>query len=544
MGYEALLGNTTGGGNTAIGWHANVASNNLTKATAIGYNAIVATSNALVLGGTGVDAVNVGIGTTTPNAPLHFGNTFTNRKIILNESANNDHQFYGLGVNATSMRFQVPGFGTSSYLFYGGVSATSSAEMMRIEANYKSFGGRSTPLPFSVFDIDSDAGSSLTGMYIQSSDPDGLPFYGYANEGNARIRTYLHGTTGEWRIQTAGSTDLFSVTQSGMVGIGSNTPVLPLHVQNNNGSGAGPASSGSTPIGEIRVRQNGPITMDIGIADDEFSGGWLQSHNAGDQSINYPISLNPNGGNVGVGTIDPPRRFSVEDGTTTGYAMSVRKMGAGSQGLIEFLDAAGVNQGAISINAGSITYASFTGSHRVALKNNDPPEPGTLLMLTGNVMRKEGAMQEPTYEVIPTSVANDSRVIGSYFGIEPSNENLHLAMSVGNGEIWVVDNGENIEQGDYLISSDAEGHAMKDNGKFEISHIIARVAEPVDWSTVTETIGGKKHKMISVFFESFVRNNKAERLEKELGAIKQDLNHVMQEIENLKRILNAEANKE
>jgi hypothetical protein len=55
----------------AIGYGADVLSNNLTKATAIGYNAKVATSNSMVLGGTGVNAVNVGIGTTSPQRTLH-----------------------------------------------------------------------------------------------------------------------------------------------------------------------------------------------------------------------------------------------------------------------------------------------------------------------------------------------------------------------------------------------------------------------------------------------------------------------------------------
>ena len=43
----------------------------LTNATAIGANAVVSESNAIVLGDTGVNQVNVGIGTTTPAHPLH-----------------------------------------------------------------------------------------------------------------------------------------------------------------------------------------------------------------------------------------------------------------------------------------------------------------------------------------------------------------------------------------------------------------------------------------------------------------------------------------
>lgn len=71
MGYDALRTNATGNNNTAIGRNADVLSNNLTNAAAIGYNAKVATSNSMVLGGTGGNAVNVGINTDSPTERLH-----------------------------------------------------------------------------------------------------------------------------------------------------------------------------------------------------------------------------------------------------------------------------------------------------------------------------------------------------------------------------------------------------------------------------------------------------------------------------------------
>src|ERR1017187_500573 len=77
--YNTAIGNnvggsnTTGSNNTFLGTNANPASGALTNATAIGYNATVGASNSLVLGGTGANAVNVGIGTTTPSAQLHIG---------------------------------------------------------------------------------------------------------------------------------------------------------------------------------------------------------------------------------------------------------------------------------------------------------------------------------------------------------------------------------------------------------------------------------------------------------------------------------------
>jgi hypothetical protein len=80
-------------------------------------------------------------------------------------------------------------------------------------------------------------------------------------------------------------------------------------------------------------------------------------------------------------------------------------------------------------------------------------------------------------------------------------------MAVGNGEVWVADKGENINIGDYLISSDVAGHAEKDTGEFMISHIVARAAESVDWTQISESIDGIKHRKISVFFEVFDKNN-------------------------------------
>ncbi|MFC1703070.1 fibronectin type III domain-containing protein [Patescibacteria group bacterium] len=121
---------------------------------------------------------------------------------------------------------------------------------------------------------------------------------------------------------------------------------------------------------------------------------------------------------------------------------------------------------------------------------------------------------EVMYGITETTAANDSQVLGAFLALtepeqEDSVENPHLVMAVGNGDMWVVDEGENLDIGDYLISSGVTGHAMKDVGGYVVSHIVARVAEPVDWSTVTDTDAGsgKKHKRISVTFEQHDKFN-------------------------------------
>ncbi len=78
LGYQAgyplasvANSNTTGSNNTFVGTNTGLSAGaQVSGSTAIGYNARVDASNALILGGTGVDAVNVGIGTTSPTQAL------------------------------------------------------------------------------------------------------------------------------------------------------------------------------------------------------------------------------------------------------------------------------------------------------------------------------------------------------------------------------------------------------------------------------------------------------------------------------------------
>jgi hypothetical protein len=99
-GYEAGLGNTTGssnyfsgyqsgyqnsGGsfNTLIGSLSDVLSGNLIKAGAIGYHAKVSQNNSFIIGGTGVDGVKVGVGTTAPQAKLDVNSEQANSNIAI-----------------------------------------------------------------------------------------------------------------------------------------------------------------------------------------------------------------------------------------------------------------------------------------------------------------------------------------------------------------------------------------------------------------------------------------------------------------------------
>lgn len=93
IGDSAMVTNTDGSNNIVIGAYADVTSKTLNKAIAIGANAKVSASNSMVLGGTGNDAIKVGIGISTPQASLHLKQLpgTTARGIVWEDNATTNH---------------------------------------------------------------------------------------------------------------------------------------------------------------------------------------------------------------------------------------------------------------------------------------------------------------------------------------------------------------------------------------------------------------------------------------------------------------------
>ena len=73
----------------------------------------------------------VGIGDVSANGDLQFTNDVQTRKIVLYEGADNDYQFYGFGVEDSTFIYTTY-LESDSHVFYGGASATTRTEIMRI----------------------------------------------------------------------------------------------------------------------------------------------------------------------------------------------------------------------------------------------------------------------------------------------------------------------------------------------------------------------------------------------------------------------------
>jgi len=98
---------------------------------------------------------------------------------------------------------------------------------------------------------------------------------------------------------------------SGSTGIGVTNPDVLFHI---NGTNSYPASLGSTPTGYLALRkkaQGATHGLYVGVAPAPPYGSWLQAQDANNLATNYPLLLNPNGGNIGIGTISPQYALDV-----------------------------------------------------------------------------------------------------------------------------------------------------------------------------------------------------------------------------------------
>lgn len=123
------------------------------------------------------------------------------------------------------------------------------------------------------------------------------------------------------------------------VGVGTTSPGATFAVR---GPAGAPATSGTTQNGIFRIEQGtSNNVMDFGSIGSAPWTTWIQSANRGGLETNNPLGLNPNGGNVGIGTLGPVYTLDVDakGGSSAGRFSSDR------DGLT-YLDVSNVSTGA------------------------------------------------------------------------------------------------------------------------------------------------------------------------------------------------------
>ncbi|MCZ8197415.1 MAG: tail fiber domain-containing protein [Flavobacterium sp.] len=195
---------------------------------------------------------NVGIGITTPNAPMQFANTIANRKIVLWEAANNDHQFYGFGINNNVLRYQV-NTASDNHIFYAGSSATTSNELMRIQGNGNVGIGSTNPtkkLTIENGSIRPAVGNSQdAGVYFPTNIGGGggdeafIRYYVESGE-NTKLMIGVNNDVDDDISFYQGGAERMNI-YNGNVGIGTTTPVAKLDLTGLKATGSGTGTGGS-----------------------------------------------------------------------------------------------------------------------------------------------------------------------------------------------------------------------------------------------------------------------------------------------------------
>jgi hypothetical protein len=205
-----------------------------------------------------------------------------------------------------------------------------------------------------------------------------------ARSGSASAYTYwsLGRTSSELEIGVAGAANqFFTGTAAGDViikangssnklflGYGSGSPTLTLLSTGAatfsssitaasglfNGYTSGlPASTGSASRGGLRLNNASNIAFDFGTV--ATGSAWIQISDAGNYASNFPLLLNPNGGNVGIGTSSPSYPLTIGANFTNAGTLS---SGGNLNGSAYF------GQGGLTVGVQSTTShtALFTNS--------------------------------------------------------------------------------------------------------------------------------------------------------------------------------------
>ncbi len=486
---------------------------------------------------------NVGIGTTSPS-----------KKLEVSGSARVTDTLFASNVSSNSPLHLQTGGTTRVYVDDAtgrvGIGTTSPSTILHIA------GTSGEGLPAGSLDLGLLISNNITSAtqsgirIIAGSSTYGRLSFGDNSSAEQGVIKYDN-STDAMEFTTNGTTRAF-IDLQGRFGIGTTSPVNKLDIEGGAVIGATYSGTNTAPSNGLLVEGNVGIGTTSSTArltiqqnasrEIEFSGSADDVEIAGTSNINLgttntsdlnlltnntvQVALDGATGRVGIGDITPDAKLDVEESGATVGAFNRTT----NDGTVIAILQDGTTEGTISVSGTTVSYNAFTGSHFGW--SDESIEQGTLVSLTGvNRRYHDDSNSEIIYGITPSSKANDPACMGAYLGLQESslpasNENPHLIMAVGNGEMWVTNEGGDIQPGDFLISSNTSGCAMKyAPEKYPIGYIVARAAEGVNWKD------GAYRKKVSVFFKSFMYNGETLHLKEEISNLKAEV-HLMKTILN------------
>ena len=327
-----------------------------------------------------------------------------------------------------------------------------------------------------------------------------------------------------FRVEGTGSQYLlFTDAGNNRVGIGDAVPNQLLGIKGTNA--------------QISIEEDDNEFIRIGVGETEGDAviGWDDGtdlhlgvyDSPTDTSITSRMKITQEG-YVGIGTsADPDRLFEVEGEFGGGYALtkithtgttddnnndvmilrtSVETNADSKDRFLNFLGTGTSYLGSIKGDgSGGVDYTtSFTGKHASVMKSGSY-ETGMIVESTGEVWgkRDDGTHLHTGLPKVQITTTNSSKkvygIVGeldNYDTYGGHNDNFGVGSdeipvtihSIGEGLITITNINGNVENGDYIVSSDIAGYGQKQDDDILRSSTVAKCTETIDWDNVTDTI--------------------------------------------------------
>ena len=181
---------------------------------------------------------------------------------------------------------------------------------------------------------------------------------------------------------------------------------------------------------------------------------------------------------------------------------------SGTGTLINLMDGSGDSVGTITFSGGTVTYGTFTGVHDAYIMESDgvaenlPSSSLELYYESGTIVSMVSSSKDNSFQpinfVVSSSTYQDKRAYGVYMGSYEWSDrdsdyhaefiDKHLIASIGDGYVFVNNQGGDIEIGDYITTaSGSGGYGCKQNDDLLHNYTVAKATDGVTWSNESTT---------------------------------------------------------
>jgi hypothetical protein len=246
------------------------------------------------------------------------------------------------------------------------------------------------------------------------------------------------GAEGSIRLLTgaASATERMRITGAGNVGINTTSPAATLQVNAPNTTA--PSLTYGATSGQILRNENSELA--IGLSSTSPYPLYMQGRNNG--NAQRDISLQPVGGNVGIGTQSPAAKFTV----STGGAATLTRLTDGVQQSLDIASDAGVGSAGIisynTVNGGNQTFKTggtermrILASGGVAIGSTTDQGAGALSVANGIYAESTGP-----FHLNAITVSSNFTIPTNYNAMSagPITINTGITVTVSTGSNWVI----------------------------------------------------------------------------------------------------------